>query len=756
MTIAPDFKERAQALDPGESFIVEAPAGSGKTTLLVQRVLTLLARVERPESVVAITFTRKAAAEMRERVVEALRDADTDVAANDEHSLRMRDLARAALAQDARNGWNLRNDSSRLQIQTIDSLCSMLTRQMPVISHLGGTPEVVEHADELYRQAARRTLRGLAEGDAMEQQVFRAVSIHFDNDLTGLEQQIASMLAKREQWRAFRNTLHPPDVQVFCDLLAHAERQLRVVFQQASQVDFTAITRAAIDALGTPEAPSDLLYWLDYRIEHLLVDEFQDTSYAQYELLKALTEQWSAGDNRTLFLVGDPMQSIYRFREAEVSLFLQCWRSKRLGDVQLTPLRLLANFRSTPEIVDWAQASFGAIMLEDDVRRGGVKLRPAAATREPSMVPPSFAAFVDDRSGIAEATEVVRLVQMAAKPGDVAILVRSRAHLNGILPALRNAGLSYEAIDIDNLQNQQHILDLLSLTRALLHAGDRTAWLACLRAPWCGLTLADLALLAEKDERTILTLLEDSNKVWRLSADGRTRAARLGALMKTAVESVGRMPLRDLVERTWMAVGGPAVLTDQSEREDIATFLQLLAEVESGGVVRDFSLLNARLEWLFAKPTAGPECVKIMTVHTAKGLEFDTVILPQLGGKTRNTEDELLLWSEEIDEDGQSQLLVASQPQRGTSEEAYKAIKEEIKTKERHEMARIFYVAATRAKNRLHLLGNVKSKQQGKDVSKASDDSFLGLIWPSVKEQFESALRRRRRKRLDGHRKRNL
>ncbi|MGA8028536.1 MAG: UvrD-helicase domain-containing protein, partial [Bryobacteraceae bacterium] len=332
-----DRNEREQALDPSQSFVVEAPAGSGKTGLLVQRYLRLLAAVERPESIVAMTFTRKAAAELMERICGALADAGSQVLAENDYERRTRELALAALEQDRKKSWNLVSDPGRLQIQTIDSLCAMLTRQMPVSSAFGGITRVIENASELYTMAARRALRDLAEGDAAEKDLLRIVSQHFDGDLRALEGQIARMLQKRDQWH-FSGAADGL-IGAFCELLRRAHEALIEVFRGETQVDFTEVTRAAIRALGTSEQPSDLLYRLDYQIEHLLVDEFQDTSLAQYELIETLTGQWSEGDGHTLFLVGDPMQSIFRFREAEVSLFLESWKRKQLGSVRLTPLR---------------------------------------------------------------------------------------------------------------------------------------------------------------------------------------------------------------------------------------------------------------------------------------------------------------------------------------------------------------------------------------------------------------------------------
>ena len=154
-----DAHERLRALDVDRSFIVQAPAGSGKTELLIQRYLALLARVESPEEVVAVTFTRKASAEMRARVLHALDLAADDTPPSPAHQLQTWRLARAVRARDAAMNWGLRGSPSRLRLQTIDSLCASLTRQMPVLSGFGAQPESIENAAELHQEAARRTLR---------------------------------------------------------------------------------------------------------------------------------------------------------------------------------------------------------------------------------------------------------------------------------------------------------------------------------------------------------------------------------------------------------------------------------------------------------------------------------------------------------------------------------------------------------------------------------------------------------------------
>ena len=148
-------RERALLLD---SFIVEAPAGAGKTELLTQRYLRLLAVVDQPEEIVAITFTNKAAAEMRNRILESLELAAAGVPPESAHKRITFVLAQAALVAGAERGWQLLDHPVRLSILTIDSLCASLARQMPILSRFGAQPKISDDPAPHYDEAARRTL----------------------------------------------------------------------------------------------------------------------------------------------------------------------------------------------------------------------------------------------------------------------------------------------------------------------------------------------------------------------------------------------------------------------------------------------------------------------------------------------------------------------------------------------------------------------------------------------------------------------
>ena len=269
-------------------------------------------------------------------------------------------------------------------------------------------------------------------------------------------------------------------------------------------MDFAELSIRASDALGQVDQPEDLALALGASIRHFLVDEFQDTSYTQFELIKKLTNGWDPGDGRTLFLVGDPMQSIYRFRQADVSLFLKA-RREGIGAIQFEPLTLSVNFRSLPGIVEWVNRTFELILpASDDIDSGAVAYSRSVPGSEGKEAVIGVHALLDGRK---EANRVMELIGSQGA-GTAAILVRSRAHLIEIVNALKRNRIAFQAIEIDQLGERQVIEDLMALTFALLHAADRVSWLAILRAPWCGLTLDDLHALTAADHRaTVWDLL---------------------------------------------------------------------------------------------------------------------------------------------------------------------------------------------------------------------------------------------------------
>ena len=183
--LPPDWYEREQALDVSRSWIVEAPAGSGKTGLLIQRCLKLLAAedVTRPEQVLAITFTRLATEEIRDRLMEALRTAAAGEEIRSEFDRETRSLALSVLRQDAALGWGLLRDPRRLNVRTIDSVCEEIARSLPLLSGGGGGLRPTEDAGRYYREAARRTLLELGGPDHDLTLALENLLLHRDGNL---------------------------------------------------------------------------------------------------------------------------------------------------------------------------------------------------------------------------------------------------------------------------------------------------------------------------------------------------------------------------------------------------------------------------------------------------------------------------------------------------------------------------------------------------------------------------------------------
>ena len=768
-----DAAERERAIDPSGSYIVQAPAGSGKTELLIRRFLVLLAMVERPEEILAITFTRKAAGEMHTRILDALVRASSGETGKTLHEAETLLLAGKVLTEDKKRGWGILTNPSRLRVQTIDSICMSLVKMMPLLSRTGAAPSVTENADEIYKEAARR-VTALIEDEGSDGESVRQALRHMGNNAAELERRMVVIFKNRDQWLRH---LKPPDIEgnvrlareaiegavraeveealhkasllftgaqvaeltecarfaagnllaagktspvtALKDLkaapgtrsselkiwrgvaslllttqsewrkptargitatigfptgkgakganvefkerfiglltelmdtsgLLEALGELRLlpddrfpedewetlgallhlmplslgklssVFAEKGKVDFTSISMSALDALGTEEAPTDLMLQMDLRLKHLLVDEYQDTSFVHFGLLKALTSGWSGADGRTLFIVGDPMQSIYLFREAEVGLFLDAVKNG-VGEVKLTPLVLRTNFRSSEDVVRWINSTFSKAFPDTgDIETGRVSYADADPFKirtgvlpdtdpvtirtgvlpdnNPSKIrtevlsqpdlfmirtedlPDTDSANIPDEGenitvtlygkydGAREAEELVKTIGEIRRdwPDDtIAVLGRSRSHLVCIVELLNTYDVDFRTTDLLPLGTRPVVGDLFAITRALRHPVDRVAWLALLRAPFVGLALADIHALCLGDSSSPVSVLlsKSSSKdhISRLSEEGQERVLTFAAKMTEALTVRRRVRERTLVEGLWALARRPGV-----------------------------------------------------------------------------------------------------------------------------------------------------------------------------------------------------
>ena len=914
----PDQLQRQQALDPTRSVLVQAPAGSGKTTLLTERFLTLLAEVDDPSQVVAITFTNAAAAEMRNRILDELRAA------------RPSPIASRALHRSQERAWKLLDLPAQLRISTIDSFCRDLAAQQPVLFGLGGGLDIADEPGDLYRRAARSTLRqvgraGSAVGAAVEQLLKWR-----DNNWQEIEDLLIDMLSKRHRWmhdfvlsqapdwdalradlerpftQAVRQSLtelgllldqvpgsreealnlarfacaqpggesHRPLAEVaefpvapfqtpaeledahqvlLCladllltgdsafrksvdkrlgfpadrkaekarligliarlnalpglesalaairalppvrypeadweiiracfTLLRFAAAQLKVVFAEASAVDFVEVAQIAESVLKSEDGlPSDAAIALADGIRHLLVDEFQDTSRRQHQLLANLIAAWPDRADRTCFLVGDPMQSIYFFREADAELFA---RIKEMG-LELpnaAPLcfefvPLTANFRTRPLLVDQLNEVFRQVFAQSD--GSGVEFSPAEPARgcppEPDKNFQIHLKFVAQAAknnsntcsledAEAEQTEqIVRLIQAHLPAVDqarassakyrIAILARARKSLLPLAEALHRAGIAFRAVDLEQLSARPEILDALALARALLNPQDRLAWLGVLRAPWCGLALDDLHRISGADDplllaRPIPELLVElqgqlssagAHAIGRLLAALPSRPAPAGRAA-SRLASAGASSLGTWLQQLWVRLGGP-VCYDATALANLDLLWNCLDRLPAGEPDLLGPALPSALDKLTAlpNPESSGDCgVQLMTIHKSKGLEFEVVIVPDLQAKTAGSSQKLLSWLErglppesEIDDASAAgeitEFLVAPLPSKGTdSGQAKLWVDRVYRDRESQETRRILYVAATRARDQLHLFARPSYKVE--------PDGELSLVPPSA------------------------
>ncbi|MGC1182666.1 UvrD-helicase domain-containing protein [Legionella sp.] len=856
-----DSNQRKQATNPSQSFIVQAPAGSGKTEILSQRYLRLLSTVTAPEQIIALTFTRKAASEMRERIIFALQQATSTSFARTPHQQITLDFAREALQRDEHYQWDLLHHPNRLKIITIDSLCQSINQAIPLLEKQIAYSQVTDKAESHYLNASRYCIQ-FALNTPEYQQAIRTLFLHVDNRQDRLLELFKTLLSRRDQWlyplfqakvqekSTFEQALHqiqeheltrfkqslpdhlvpeliqcarelaliennpdspryvlkewndfqqtnreiatalgkllltgdfnfrksfdhrvgllssscPPNeykrlknaskellaelnnypdfrdslmqvsnlpnpeydaeqwdvLQALFLLLPLLVGHLQLLFSEQNEVDFTAISQQALAALGDSEYPTDLALYLDNAIHHLLIDEFQDTSITQFDLLSKLVHGWQGGDGKTLFIVGDPMQSIYRFRQAEVGLFFRA-KEQGIGPVRLNSLELSCNFRSTKTIVDWINHQFTKIFPQQvDIESGAVSFHPSMNVIQDDKHSAIHAMQFKGREQ--EAQRLIQLIQyeLQTQPEQsMAILVRSRTQLAEIIQLLRYHQIPYQGTDITLLANLGHLRDVWSLTQALLSPANRLSWLSLLRSPYCGLSLTDIHAIAHfNKKKSIYSALLHLNKIQDLSEEGTIRASYFIRIMHKALTHRYESRLSTWVINALNELHVDKIL-NPAQLNDLQQFWNLLDRYEEDGRLADMNKFLKEFNKLYSQQTT-PSRLHIMTIHKSKGLEFDTVFLPGLGAQPNQGDSPMLRWLNLPTQKNENLLLMS--PIKAAHQEhcaVYDYLSQLDNVKSCYEAQRLLYVAATRAKSRLYLM----------DYSeKSSKNSFRSLL----------------------------
>lgn len=866
-----DENERATALLASHSCIVQAPAGSGKTELLVLRFLNLLAYANRPEEVLAITFTRKAANEMRKRVIDYLLTADSG---DSDSPTETGKTLQKVLQRNQDFNWNIVENPNRLRILTMDGLLKSLASRAPLSSANGMIPNPTEHTRGLYESAALEAIQHLEHGNQEHSQVATLLD-HLDGNILKLRKLLVSMLQKRDQWlrhvaamgegsasrqkledfwrihinyiiqqvfnhlpeldwprlnealnysaenlerpliyedknqqdpqlwspdrwRHFANLLttkagwrvkpnkrdgfpsdkkeetpaHVKNIQQAIEVLRNhdvdfghlreliqlpdhqfssqqwklirssnsvlrlAVAELQLLFRQRGQSDFIEVALNGINALGDDESPADIALLLDYQIRHILVDEFQDTSWSQLELLYKLTWGWQPDDGRTLFLVGDPMQSIYRFRKAEVGIFLKTWH-QGLGNIELVPIRLETNFRSKSSIINWINQTFSQCFAKRaDPVTTSITYHTSRAFSDDNQTDSICWHPLVNPNELDEAEKILNIIrqtQVSQPNHSIAILARSRSNLAVTLRHLKSAGIAVNAKEIDSLQSRQEIQDLLSLCRALIHPGDDLAWIGLLRSPCCGVTLPVLTMLCSSGQ-SIIETLHDSEIIDQLSDEDKLRVTHLARCLDTSYKLRGDEPFSHWAKDCWHRLGLPLPLTQQ-QHLNTTSFFKLLDNL--GPLIPGIGEIEDRLERLWSESVEQSDSVQAMTIHRAKGLEWDTVILPALQKGSRVDDNEILLWQEFTEQGYEDVILQAPLPSKSeeSPDHKYTYLKQLENNKGRQESIRLLYVACSRAKSHLHLIATIDLNDDG-DFIKPAKHTFAEMLWHDLEEHL--------------------
>jgi ATP-dependent exoDNAse (exonuclease V) beta subunit len=517
-------------------------------------------------------------------------------------------------------------------------------------------------------------------------------------------------------------------------LVAH----LRVVFEKHGKVDFIEVALRASAALGVGDQVNDTLLKLDYNIRYILVDEWQDVSLSQFNLIKKITSGWESGDGRAIVFVGDQQQSIYSFRDADVGLFLKLWQDQRFGEVPLERATLTTNFRSEKPLVDWFNYTFSEIFPKKaDPYDSSVTFSPSTPFHErddnASVSVYGFRAHLEKEAQNEKIIEIIQQAKKTDPDGSIAILVRARSHLQPIIKALREHKIRFVSQDVDPITNKSATSDVLLLIRALWHPYDRTAWVALLRAPFVGLSWEAIHQLCKHHPHTaLIELMSDKTIQLSLDIENQARVTRFLEVHEklfTDPELSSTLYLR--VKTLWTLLGGPACVTP-IEHHDVQTIFLLLQQQCLGGEIENMDRFLRQTQALYASPEQGD--VQLMTIHKAKGLEFDTVIIPSLEKQAR-ADDPMLLYHRELPHGYLIAPNVKHYDQKDeASERLYQYMQTLKKQMQYQESMRNLYVAITRPRKALHLTALIKEKDG--DLVAPAKSSFLGMLWPVVKDSL--------------------
>ncbi|MGA1873130.1 MAG: UvrD-helicase domain-containing protein [Thermoplasmatota archaeon] len=828
-----------EALDTSRDIAVTAGAGSGKTRILVDRYITILRREPGigPRNILALTFTEKAASEMKDRVRREIRklasveggrwfdileeleqadistihsfctrivrtlpvqagvDPDFRVISETEASEMLKDVLnevftvagpetpslRRLLVDFSMNQTvsmlkgllresgksSLRIDSREFEEISISHLESCLTENLE--DAMGDIGTVAVSLEDLRSMTAPpvekdravaliRSMEGLLTPGMSHGQLMSSLYLNRDLFLTksGGERR-STNLGSLGVWKGDLGRIREIFSNIFSFVFNHryvlpfafdgsmsmraSERvsDLLTVYKKIHQLfaetkrennglDFNDMIFLAMDLLESNE--EGLLESLRIRYRHLLVDEFQDTDPAQWRLVDLL---WDGGTRCRLFIVGDPKQSIYGFRSADVRLFLGAQERLYAQDAG-SRVVLDRNFRSRSEIMDLVNGMFPGIM-EEGSDKWGVPFDPLEAHRMSGgsvTLLGVLGAYGSERREGEQAGRIIRRAvgnwmvgtdgeERPLEYSDIAILVPTRKGFNHYEEGLRTNDIPFQVYKGKGFFERQEVADVLVLLSFVTNPNDDLALASLLKGPFFGLSDEDLFRISLQDGSSFFDKLG--------SMGGEFQDDR--SLLQNFIELSGALPphmaLRNMLEMScvYASAGG------RREGRNLDRVIEWAMQESSA---RTMFELAERLRRLIEEPpkegepslSAEEDSVTMMTIHSAKGLEWPMVMVLGMNHEGGGGWGDTYL----LDPDNGVSMKVAD---HSTGElvktPSWIRAEEERSEKESEERKRLLYVAMTRAKDHLVLSGMVPVRKDGIELTPRG---MFGLVWNAL------------------------
>jgi ATP-dependent helicase/nuclease subunit A len=784
-----------------KSIIVSSPAGSGKTERLARRYIELLQYVE-PERILTITFTDKAAAEMKERIFKILKETNQE----------KYDL--------------LKEKSLQLRIQTIDSFCFSLLRRFAVLHGYQPDLEVLADNDYLKELSMSDTLMQIAEQEINTPDYNNLINLIIENKFKGWQTlqrlfnnlysaRLSSQRAKLPPVHGYENLPQliaeleqdPLTAEKISDFefvipktpeqteqlkskitdiesifLTKAKTPLkgrgkdkdiqynwnvkmaeyrRIIFnltsnfrfqntfnlftsrflkefdrlkKSSNQVDFADIEILTYEILTNHPEWSNILYLFDEHTDHILVDEFQDTSFLQWAIITKLAEEWLSGLGAkrdrgiqpTIFLVGDDKQSIYLFRNAHPEIFdraqkhLETHLTKELYQFE----QVKENYRSLKSIIDFTNHLFAKLMSPDpdrpawqtrykefeckrkNVSPGIVQIilaqaqvnMPEARSIDAEMVAKKISTIIGQPIVFGK-DENPRPVRFE----DITILLRNRNHLDHYENALRKYETPFVVVKGIGFYNTIEISLLRAILNFLNDTNDDFSLYILLKSPLFNLSEKEILIISQvKNDNSEISLWKKFIVYSKDNVHYQSIAEKLNGWLAM----VSLKPMSQIIENMLDSLNAWKIFWEPQRTNNIKKFLRIVEQLENDGahplLIADYFEKNLNKEESKANVnTEGRNEVKIMTVHAAKGLQFPIVFVVGLDtgltGKGRRGADLV------IDEVDENNVWVLYEPDNDLRKQSQIYINKQ--DKEYEEEKRLFYVAVTRARDALFLTG---------------------------------------------------